>query len=98
MGSYGKSWGSRVPGWAVAVGLMGRDYHSFMAVVGAELKSRQLEYRFGDGTVEATVATDDEVRWDIELRGLAGRCAECPRDEWDRLIADHVDAVVRPGA
>jgi hypothetical protein len=96
LGSYGKSWGSRVPGWAVAVGLLGKDYHSFMAVVGAELKSRQMEYRFGDGTVEATAAPD--TRWDIELRDLAGRCAERPRDEWDRLIADHLDAAVHSRA
>ena len=89
MTAMGKLWGSRVPGWALTVSAKG--YHALMAMVAADLKSRGLDFDFGDAAV--TVERDGR-RTAIELPPLVDACSGKQRGEWAGVGTSHLDAVL----
>jgi hypothetical protein len=82
-----KSWGSRVPGWALGLG--GKGYHALMAVVSAEARARGFELCFEEGSVR--LGKESQAPFELDLRSLAQACETLPRAAWDALVASRID-------
>lgn len=85
----GKLWGSRVPAWGLT--LTAKGYHSLMAIVAAELKSREVPFDFVDNLV---VADRKGARVEILLPPLVADCSGVTRGEWAAIVARHVEGAL----
>jgi hypothetical protein len=90
MGLFNKFWGSRIPAWGLV--LKTKDFHSLMAMVGAETRARGFDFRFGEGTVRLEREGADP--FEVDLRALVEECARTPTADWERLVNTHLDATL----